>query len=116
MGGNLALHLMWIEIIGQGIDVYEDGPRAQAANRAGAGKEREGGHDHFVAWADLQGLEGQKQGVGAGGAADGIAGAGVAGYLLLKGGYLGTKNYLAAGKHAPHRLLEQRLQFLVLRL
>ena len=51
------------------------GRGAGAGDRSGAGDERVGRHDHLVARADAGGPQGQLQGLGAVGDADGVAGA-----------------------------------------
>ena len=50
------------------------GRRPGAADGADGGEEGERRQDDLVAGADVQGVQGQQQGVGAGGAADAVAG------------------------------------------
>ena len=66
------------------IDVGKDRPRAQPRDRAGRGEKREAGQDHLVARGNVQGHQGQQQGVAARGAADGVLCLAVAGHLLFE--------------------------------
>ena len=84
-----------IEIERARLDIDEDRLGAQARDGAGGGEERVAGADDFVAAADFQGHQRQKQGIAAGGAGDGVARAGV----LRNGSFqlfaIGTKNVAA---------------------
>ena len=73
-----------IDIEGLRIDVGKDRPCAQPRDRAGRGEEREAGQDHLVAGGDVQGHQGQQQGVAARGAADGVFCLAVDGQLLFE--------------------------------
>ena len=86
--GDLVLDLKRIDVVGDGVDVGEDGSGAGAANGAGGGKEGERRQDDLIARADVQGVQGQQQRIGAGTAADAVAGAAVLGHFFFQGGHL----------------------------
>src|SRR5262249_47404391 len=87
-------------------DVDERGAGAGAGDAAGGGEEGERGQDDLVAGADLQGVQGQREGVGAGAAADSVAGPTIGSDLLLEGGDLRPEDDLAAGQDARDGGLE----------
>ena len=60
-----------VDVVGRRVDVDEDRLGAEPGDRAGGGEERVGRGDHLVARADPLGHQGDQQGVGAGGDADG---------------------------------------------
>ena len=74
-----GFHGCWVEIEGGGVDIGKDGRGPGAKNGADGGKEAERGGDDGVAGADAGRGQGQPEGVGAGGAADGM------GYVQLCG-------------------------------
>ncbi len=111
---DLVLDLERVEVVGERVDVAEDGAGAGAADGAGGGEEGEGGQDDLVAGAEVQGVQGQRQGVGAGAAADAVGDAAIAGQLVLQGGDLGSEDDLSGGEDAPQGRLQLRLQVAVL--
>ena len=64
--GDRRLDLLGVDVPGVRVDVHEDGPGPGAADGPGGGEEREGRRDDLVPRADLEGGQGQEQGVGAG--------------------------------------------------
>ena len=66
------------------IDVGENRPGAKPRDRAGRGEERETRQDHLVARGDVQGHQGQQQGIAARGAADGVFRLAVDGQLFFE--------------------------------
>ena len=112
--GDLVLDLGGIEVVSQWIDVHEYRTGAGAADAAGGGEEGEGGQDDLVAWTDFQAVQGQRQRIGAGAAADAVAGAAVGGHFFFQGGDLRPENDLPRGENARQGGLDLRLQFRVL--
>lgn len=80
--GGLELLDIEIEIVGANIDI--DGPGAEPGNGAGRREEGKGDGNDLIALADAEGHEGQEQGIGAGGAADGVPDTAIGGRLLLE--------------------------------
>ena len=76
----------WVEIEGGGVDVGEDGSGSGAEDGADGGEEAERGGDDGVAGADAGGGQRQPEGVGAGGAADGVGHAELLGGCAFKCG------------------------------
>jgi hypothetical protein len=111
---DLVLDLGGIDVERHRVDVHEHRPGAGAGDAAGGGEEGERRQQHLVAGADLQGVQGQRHRVGAGGAADAVAGAAVGGDLVLQGGDLGAEDDLPGGQHAGQRRLQLRPQLGVL--
>ena len=83
-GRDGRLDFVRVDVEGQGVDVDEDGLGVEAMDDAGRGEEGERRGDDFVAGADIQGHEGDEQGVRAGRDADGVGGAGIGGHGLLE--------------------------------
>ena len=77
-------NVLGIDIEGLRIDVGKDRPGAEPRDRAGRGEERETRQDHLVAGGDVQGHQGQQQGVAARRAADGVFGLAIGGHLLFE--------------------------------
>ncbi len=73
-----------IEVEGVGFDIDENRSRAEADDDVGAGDKAEGGNDDFVSRAHAEAGEGQEEGIGAGGDADGVFGAEVFSGLFLE--------------------------------
>ena len=69
---------------------------AEPRDRAGRGEEREAGQNHLIAGGDVQGHQGQQQGVAARRAADGVLGLAVDGKLLFELRDLGAEHESAA--------------------
>lgn len=107
---DLAFHLQGIDVPGVGVDVGEDRPGPGAANGADGGEEGEGGGDDLVAGTDVEGRQGQRQGIGTGGTADAVAGAAITGDLLFQGGHLRAENDLSGPKHPQGGLFQFRPQ------
>src|SRR5262249_28386061 len=80
------------------LDIDEDRAGAEAANSTRGGEESKRRRDHLVAGPDLQGGQGEQQGVGAGRAADRVRDAAVAGDLPFEAGDLGALDDLAGGE------------------
>ncbi len=113
LGRQRRLHPLGIEVEGLGVDVGEARARADLVGAGGGGEERERAGQHLVARADLQRSEGQDQGVGARGAADRGAGAGVSGDFLFEPGDLFTEDELLRVDHSlqrPSDLVPQRFE------
>ena len=91
-GGDGPLRQGRVQVHALLLHVREHRGGAHLADGLGGGEEGEGGGDHLVPGADAQGPEGDDQGVGAGIAADGVAGPQVAGGLLLEGPHLGAED------------------------
>ena len=79
-----------IEADGAGID--EHGSSAGTGDTSGGGEEREGGDQYFVPGADAEGHQGEDEGVGAAGDADGMGGAHHGGNFFFEGGDLRALN------------------------
>ena len=77
-------HVLRIDIERLRIDVGKNRPGAKPRDRAGRGEERETRQDHLVAGGNVQGHQGQQQGVAARGAADGVFRLAVDGQLLFE--------------------------------
>ena len=78
----------------------ENGLGSGAADGAGRGEEGESGQNDLVARPDVEAVQGQREGVGAGAAADAVGDAAVAGHLVFEGGDLGTEDDLAGSQNA----------------
>ena len=95
-----------IEVEGVGVVINEDGGGADARDAAGGGEEGEGGAEDFVAGADVEGHEGEQDGVGAGGDADGVFGVGEGGGGLFEVGDFAAEDELAGFEDAGEGCFE----------
>ena len=59
-------------------------------------------------------MQGEEQGIGAGGAADSMGSAAIMGDFLFQGGHLRPENHQAGSQHPSHRLFDLRPQLSVL--
>ena len=59
-----------IEVVALGVDIDEDGSGSRATDRTGRREERERSRDDFVPFANVEGLQRDDEGIGAGVAAD----------------------------------------------
>ena len=93
----------------RGIDVGEDGARADHENgQRGVGGRQRGGDD-LVARPDAQPAQHECQGIGAGADADRMRRARERGKLRLEGLHFGSEHEPAAGDHAVDRRADIRL-------
>src|SRR2546425_2314388 len=79
-----ALHGGGIDVECVGLNVHEHRRGAGIVNRAGRREEAERRRDDFVAWLQIQRLEGQQQRIGAARAADAVPGVGQPGDCRLE--------------------------------
>lgn len=77
--GDFGFGIGKIDVETDGAGVDEDGGGTDAADATGGSEEGKGGDEHFIAGTDVEGHEGEKDGVGAGGNADAMAGFGQGG-------------------------------------
>ena len=64
-GPNGGLHLIQIQQIAAGVHIHKHGAGPYCADGLSGGKEAEGGGDHLMAGAHLQGPQRQDEGIGA---------------------------------------------------
>ncbi len=74
--GDFGFGIGQVDVEADGAGVDEDGGGADATDATGCGEEGKGGNEHFIARANIEGHEGEKDGVCAGGDADAVAGFG----------------------------------------
>ena len=104
-----------IDVEGDGIDIDEHRLGAEQSNRSGGGNEGEGDGDDFIAGSDAEGHEREQDGVGAGGAANGMFDSDISRDRFLEGLHLGAENEVLGGENATYRRLHFRLDLLILR-
>lgn len=75
-GGDFGFGVGQVDVEADGAGVDKDGGGADATDASSGGEEGKGGDEHFIAGADVEGHEGEKDGVGAGGDTDAMAGFG----------------------------------------
>ena len=83
-GRDQRRNVLGIDIECLRIDVGKNRPGAKPRDRAGRGEERETRQNHLVAGGNVQGHQGQQQGVAARGAADGVFCLAIGGQLLFE--------------------------------
>ena len=105
-----------VDVERNGVDIREDGLRAEPGDRPGRGEERVGGGDDLVARLDVQRHERDEQGVRAGRHADRVAAPAVCGDGLLERLHLRAQDELLRLQHAVDGLAELVAQRRVLRL
>ena len=106
---DFRFDLLRINVECVGVDVGEDRRGPEPADGAGGGEKGERRHDDFVARPDLQGVQRQQQGIGAGRAADGVRGPAIGGHLALQGRDLRAQDHLARRKDARAALRRWRI-------
>ena len=97
MGGSEGLDAGGVEVEGSRVDIGEQGRGTGAEDAADGGEEAEGRGDDGGAGADVEGGEGEPEGVGAAGAADGVGYAAGGGGGLLEAVDLGTEDEALTG-------------------
>ena len=105
---TFGAHVVDVEAARRGIDVGEDGRRADRADRLGRREEGVGRADDLVARADAQAAQRDAERVGAVRDADRVLDAQVLGGLLLEALDLGAEDEAARSQHARRDLLELR--------
>lgn len=75
-GGDFGFGVGQVDVEADGAGVDKDGGGADATDASSGGEEGKGGDEHFIAGANVEGHEGEKDGVGAGGDTDAMAGFG----------------------------------------
>jgi hypothetical protein len=80
---NLALHIGGIHVQGF-IDIRHDGNRPHLEDRFPGGQKRECRHEDFIAWADIQGSQGDLERGGTGRNPQGVSRAAVTGKSPLQ--------------------------------
>ena len=105
-----------VDVEAAGQDVHEHRDGAAVADGLGGGDEGEGGGDDLVALADAGGAQGQVQGIGTGGAAEGVTHAKVVGGFLLEGLHIGAEDVAGIGQRLQHGRFDFVFQRLVLTL
>ena len=109
-----TFELFRVEIHADRIDVYKDGPRADAMNGTGRREECEGGGDHFVACTDVERHQCQDQGIRPGRAANGIACVAISGRVRLKFGDFVAENEGLRSQDPVDRFVDLRRYCLML--
>ena len=103
-----------VQVVGARIDIDEDRPRPQQGNDLGGGDEGEGGGDNLVTRSDLQGHEGDEQGIRAGGHGNRVPDPDHGRQALLQFGDLGAHHIAAVAQDRLDTGLDIRLDAFVL--
>ena len=85
------------------LDIGKNRQRTKTENHPHGGKKRVGGGQHPITWADPQGHQGDKQGIGAAGHPDPVGGATVCGDFLFKGLDLRALNIAGRSDYPGYR-------------
>jgi hypothetical protein len=99
-GGDFPSGVGGIEVEASGTNVHKDRGSTGAGDATGRREESEGWDENFVTRADLEGHEGEKEGVGAGGNAEGVFDAEKLGEVLFEGGKFRPEDVVAGAQNA----------------
>ena len=108
LGGDGGGDRAGVEIKASGVDVYEDGFGTDITDGFGGGEEAEGGGDHLIARTNVEGAQGDDEGVGAGVDTDSMGDPQIVGGFLFKGGHFWTENELTGFENAVNGRLDFR--------
>jgi hypothetical protein len=105
-----------VEIEGARVDVDEHRGRTDVGDGLGGGDEGEWRSDHFVARAEPGGAQGQVQGIGPRGNADGVLDTEIISHLALERLPVRTEDEVAGVEHPGNRPVDLVLELLILNL
>jgi hypothetical protein len=105
-GENGLFQFLRVDVVGLGIDIDEDRCGAEEADDLRRGDEGEGRGENGIAGTYIVCHQGHKEGVGAGGAADGVFHADIGSQFLLQFLHFRSHDVIAMGEDPLHTFIQ----------